>query len=127
MNLWNRIKASWKPTPISPPQVDPELPHLDGITRSAESIKYSILSVEWWISPNGRVREWLRHNTHLAAWLIIPAMLVVPVVSFVLSQVMHWTAMLTTITRHLILLPILVLLLVVVLILVVAVVKAVLR
>ena len=107
MILWQKLKASWQPHPLNPPQFDPALRHLDGITRSAESIRYSILSVEFWISPKGQVREWLRHNTHLAAWLIVPAVLVVPVVTFVLWQVAKWTTMLTSITGNLIVLPIL--------------------
>jgi len=38
------MKTSWKPKPIDPPQVDPALHHLDPITRSTESIRYSLLS-----------------------------------------------------------------------------------
>jgi hypothetical protein len=79
--------------------------------------------MEFWLSPNGQVREWLRHNAHLCAWLIIPAVLVVPVVSFILCQVVKWTTMLTTITSHLILLPVLVL----VLVLIIGIIRAVLR
>ncbi|MGC3990615.1 MAG: hypothetical protein QM796_13230 [Chthoniobacteraceae bacterium] len=60
--------------------------HLDGLSRSAESIRYSILSLEFWISPNGQVREWLRHNTRLAVFLGIPALLVFPIVIVLLCQ-----------------------------------------
>jgi len=127
MSLMTRIRASWKPTPINPPTVDPHLNQLDPITRSAESIRYSILSIEYWVSPNGRVREWLRHNTHLFTWLLFPAILVVPVVTFILWHVMRWTTMLTSIMRHLVLLPILGLLAVVVLILLVGLLRAILR
>ena len=123
MSIWNRIKDSWKPAPITPPTVDPDLQHLHPLTRSAESIRYSILRVEWWISKGGVVREWLRHNTRCAVFLGIPAVMVVPIVTFILFQVVRWTAMLNSITRHLILLPMLAL----VLLLIVAVVKAVLR
>ena len=117
----------WKPKPISPPRVDPELQHLDGLTRSAESIKFSILSIEFWISPNGRVREWLRHNTHLAAYLFIPAILVVPLITFLLWQLVKWVTMLTSIAGHLIILPILALVAAVVILVVVSIARAIFR
>jgi hypothetical protein len=127
MSIWNRLKTSWRPNPIHPPQVDPDLHHLDGLTRSVESIRYSILSIEFWMSPNGQVREWLRHNAHLAVWVGIPAIIVVPIITFILCQIVKWTTILTSIARHLIILPTLGLLVVVVLLLVVGLVKAILR
>ena len=123
MSVWSRIKQSWKPAPIDPPTVDPDLQHLHPLTRSAESIRYSILRIEWWISKGGVVREWLRHNARCAVFLGIPAVMVVPIVTFILFQIVRWTAMLNSITRHLILLPMLAL----VLVLIVAVVKSILR
>ena len=127
MNLWSKIKQAWKPNPVDPPKIDPDLHHLDCLTRSAESFRYSILSIEWWISKNGKVREWLRHNTHLAAWLIIPAVLVVPVVTFIVWQVAKWLSMLTSIAGYLVVLPILALLAAIVMLIVIAIVKAVFR
>ena len=112
---------------IQPPTVTRELHQLDGLTRSAESIRYGILSLEWWISPNGRLREWLRRNAFIALWLGIPAGLVMPVVSFILYRVLEWTEMINRITRHLILLPILGLLVVLVLAVVIGLLKAILR
>ena len=127
MSVWIRIKQSWKPAPIDPPTVDPDLQHLHPLTRSAESIRYSILRIEWWISKGGVVREWLRHNTHLAAWLIIPAVLVVPVVTFIVWQVAKWLSVLTSIAGYLVVLPILALLAAIVMLIVIAIVKAVFR
>jgi len=127
LKLFQTLRKEWQPKPITPPQVDADLQNLDGLTRSAESFRYSILSIEFWMSPNGKVREWLRHNTHLAAWLFIPAVLVVPIITFLLWHLVKWVTTLTSIAGHLIILPILGLLLMVVLVLVVAVVKALLR
>jgi hypothetical protein len=127
VNVWSKSKSSWQPKPIDPPKVDPDLHHLDGLTRSAESFRYSILSIEWWVSPNGRLREWVKHNTHLAAWLIIPAILVVPVVTFILWQLAKWVTMLTSITGHLIILPILALVAALVILVVIAIVKAIFK
>ena len=93
----------WNPQPIHPPKVDPELEHLDPIQRSAESIRYSILSLEFWISKNGQVREWLRHNSRLAAWLVIPALLVLPLLALAAVQVGAIAGVLVGITGNLLL------------------------
>jgi len=93
----------WNPQPIHPPKVDPELEHLDPLQRSAESIRYSILSLEFWISKNGQVREWLRHNSRLAAWLVIPALLVLPLLALAAVQVGAIAAVLVGITGNLLL------------------------
>ena len=127
MKLLQKFRESWQPKPVEKPHVDPDLPHLDGLTRSAESFRYSILSIEWWISPNGRLREWLRHNTHAAAWLIIPAVLVVPLVVLILFEVSKGVGMLTSIAGHLIILPILALVAAVVILVVVAIARALLK
>jgi len=84
---WRRLfQCKWNPSPLERPQVNPDLEEMDGLSRSAESIRYSILSIEFWISPNGQVREWLRHNTRLAIILGIPALLVLPILLVLLWQ-----------------------------------------
>jgi uncharacterized membrane protein len=118
---------SWRPKPVDPPRVDPELPHLDCLTRSAESIRYSILSIEFWISRNGQVREWLRHNARIASWLAVPALLVLPLLVLILWQVVKAVTMLTSIAGHMIVLPILVLVAAVVILVVVSIAKALLK
>lgn len=109
-SLWSWTKAQWQPQPIDPPSVDPGIDGLDPLQRSAEAIRYSVLSIEFWISPNGQVREWLKHNSHLAAWLAIPAFLILPIITFMLVQVGGWIATLVGIAGHLIIFPILALL-----------------
>jgi len=96
-------EAAWKPKPIIPPTVDPEIENLDPLQRSAESIRYSILSLEFWISKNGQVREWLRHNSRLAAWLVIPTLLVLPLLALAAVQVGAIAAVLVGITGNLLL------------------------
>jgi len=127
MSLWYKIKASWKPTPINPPTVDVHLHQLDAITRSTESIRWGILTIEYWVSRGGQLREWLRHNIRAFAWLIIPEVLIAPVVTFILDQVLKWTTILSSITHHLILLPFLGLLVVVVLAVVLSIIRSILR
>lgn len=95
----------WKPEPIEPPKVDPELSKLTGLQRATESLRYSLLSIEWWLSPNGRLREWLKINGKIGSVLLIPAVLVVPLITFILWQVTKWIAYLVNITSNLIVLP----------------------
>jgi len=103
--LIDQIKAHWNPQPIDPPQVDPELPKLNGLQRATESFRYTILSIEWWLSPNGTIRAWLKLNSKIGSVLIIPAILVVPLITFILWQVSKWIAWLVGIAGNLILFP----------------------
>lgn len=93
--LWKRLPTRlalhWNPTPIEPPQVDQDLTKLPPIERSAEVIRYSLLKAEYWISPNGRLREWLRFNLALALIIGIPALFIVPIVTLLLGSFVTWT------------------------------------
>jgi hypothetical protein len=89
------------------PLVNKNLSKLDGLTRSTESIRYFLLNVEYWISPDGRVREWLRYNVLLFILLVIPAIFVMPAIGLILWQLTGWLSMLQTIGIRLIVLPIL--------------------
>jgi hypothetical protein len=124
-SLWDLIKTAWNPQPIKPPTVDPQLSELCGLQRSTESILFSMLSIEFWISPSGQVREWLRHNSRLAIILAIPAFLVLPIITFALWQLVSWLVALTSIAGKIIVLPIMVLLAVVVIAAVVWLLKAI--
>jgi hypothetical protein len=101
------VGQPWEPKPVTPPAVDPQLQQLLPLTRSAESIVYTVLSFEFWISPNGQVREWLRHNARLAVILATPVFLVLPIITFALWQIVSWLTALTSIAGKLIVLPIL--------------------
>src|SRR4051812_4747022 len=100
-SLFSKIKEHWHPEPIQPPEVDPDLPRLTGLQRATESLRYSILSVEWWLSPNGKLREWLRINGKLGSVLLIPAVLVVPLITFILWQMSKWVGWLVSIAGNL--------------------------
>ena len=106
------LKRTWRPHPVDKPVVDLMFKQMDAIQRSAESFRYSILSWEFWASPNGQVREWMRHNTRLVVLLFIPALIILPIIGFALAQVAAFTVALTVIGAHLIVIPVLFLLLV---------------
>ena len=95
----------WQPKPIQPPKVDPELKNLSGVQRSAEVIRFGVLSLEFWLSPLGRLREWVRLNSKLSAILLIPAVLVLPLILLITGQLMQWLALLISISGKLIILP----------------------
>ena len=115
----------WKPQPIAVPTVDPELPKLDGLTRAGEALRFAVLSVELWISPRGTLREWCKVNGKISSILLIPAMLVVPLVSFILWHIAMWMGYLVGITGNLIVLPLAVLLAITVIAAVVTLLRAI--
>jgi hypothetical protein len=80
------LKQAWQPIPVAPPEVDPNLPLLPAIQRSSEVLRYKILQLEYTISPEGGLRGWLRFNVLVSILLAIPALFLVPVITFILSS-----------------------------------------
>lgn len=99
------IRQHWKPRQGQPPKVAPDLAEMCSVERSAEVTRYSFLSLEWWLSPNGTLREWLRLHSKLGCLLLIPALLILPLITFVIQQIAGWVAFLGGIAMHLILIP----------------------
>ena len=99
--------------PICKPVVNTQLDRMSGLQRSTESLRYAVLSIDHWISPEGNVREWLRKNVRLSTALIIPTVTAFPVVTVALWELEAWVKALTTIAQKLIFLPLLVLLVVI--------------
>jgi hypothetical protein len=104
-NLSRIYQEYWQPKPIKAPVPDPHLMSLTSVQRSAEVIRYSLLSVEFWISPFGKLREWVRLNTRLGAILLMPAILVLPLLLLITGQLAQWLALLISISGHLIVFP----------------------
>ena len=94
--------------PLQAPAIDPRLEELNAVVRSTECLRHFVLSVEFWISPTGRLRHWLKINFRLAAFLIVPAVVLMPVIGLVLHEVDGCLAMLARIAWKLILLSVLV-------------------
>jgi hypothetical protein len=99
------FRRHWNPEKIMPPKVDPDLKDLDGVQRASEVIRHSILSAEFWLSPQGALREWFKLNGKISAVLIIPAVIIMPLVSLILWQIAKWMGWLVGIAGHLILFP----------------------
>src|ERR1051326_5648408 len=94
---WERIKHHWQPRPIKHPTVDPEFAQLDGFTRAIESWRYTLLSLEYWLCPSGALREFVRHVIRLAVILLLSAINIIPIITFVLGEFVKWMVMLATI------------------------------
>ncbi len=95
----------WQPEPLPEPAVDIELPHLSAIERSAEVLRFTCSKLEYWLSPQGTLREWLRFNLRIAFALIVPALVVAPLVTLALKQFESWVDLIARTTSNLILFP----------------------
>ena len=85
------VRAAWDPEPVDPPQIDRDLPGLPWPERSAESIRFTALSTEHWLSRRGVLREWLRLNLWVGTALLALALLVVPPVTMLLEGTAEWS------------------------------------
>ena len=101
----NFLPRHWQPQKIEPPTVDAELEDLDAATRSCEVVRFSLLSLEWWLSPNGTLRELLKLNGKITSILVVPVVLVMPLVTLIIWQVAKWMGWLVSIAGHIILFP----------------------
>ena len=81
----------WNPQPIQRPVVDATFVHLPWHQRAVEVVVYLLAQTEYWLSPNGWLRAWLRLNLWIAVVLGISAATVVPAVRSVMSGVTGWT------------------------------------
>ena len=91
------LRRAWRPVPPAPPSVDPKLTDLPAISRVAEALRYSILDLEQAISPSGGLRAWVQLNVLVALVLAVPAFLVIPVVTLILSGFATWSEFLVRI------------------------------
>lgn len=79
-------------TQLNAPRVDPRLTNLTPLERAAEVLRYSVLRAEYWLSPDGAMRQRLRFALRLWIYVVIAA-LIAPGVTAVIQQVTGWTAM----------------------------------
>ena len=100
----------WRPKPLSAPVVDTELPHLSGIERAAEVMRFILRKLEHWMSPSGRLREFTKMNARLAFAIAVPVILVAPLVTLALEQLKGWVTLMTSTVSSFILFPLSVLL-----------------
>ena len=101
----NFVLRHWEPKPLEPPVIDAELEKLTPVERSTEALRHFVLSLEYWLSPKGALRAWIRFNLRLAAVLAVPCLLVVPLVTFALRQIRAWVEQVVQSTSSFIMFP----------------------
>ena len=99
------VARAIQPIAVEPPRVDPDIEKLRPIERAGETLRYSILRAEYWLSPRGTLREYLRLNLKLALYLGISALILTPILTLLLSTAVTWSAILVEIARNLALIP----------------------
>lgn len=104
-SLKHLINKHWRPTKINPPTVDPNLHQLTWIERTAEVTRHSLQSLEYFASPGGTLRAWLKLNAQACLVLVIPSLLVIPLITFAISQFNAWTLSLAQTTNTLLFFP----------------------
>ena len=95
---------SSEPTQLTPPRVDPKLTNLTPLERAAEVIRYSVLRGEYWLSPDGAMRQRVRFALRLWIYVMIAAF-IAPSVTAVIRHVTGWTTMSTEIVRNIVQIP----------------------
>jgi hypothetical protein len=87
------------PTQLTPPQIDPQLTNLTPLERAAEVIRYSFLRAEYWLSPDGVMRQRVRFALRVWVYVVIAA-LIAPGITAVIQHVTAWAAMSAEIVRN---------------------------
>ena len=121
------LRRAWRPTPPNPPRIDPDLTSLSALPRVTEALRYSILEFERAISPNGGLRAWAQLNVLVALVLAIPALLLIPVGTLLLSGFATWSQFLREIFVNLLVAAVALFLGILVLVLIGRVIEAELR
>ena len=89
--------------PVSAPMVDPDLSRMGFVPRSAEVMRFQVLRLEHALSPGGGLRCWMKLNVLLALGLAIPALLLVPPITWILAGMATWSAYLAAVVLNLLL------------------------
>ena len=109
VSIWAHFVRYWHPQPLTPPKVNRELSRLPAPQRIGEVVWYSLLRLEFWVSPGGGLREWARLNVALALLIGIPVLIFAPIVTLLLTCFVSWTDSLVQIVTNLVLIPVIVL------------------
>lgn len=84
---------------LNPPRIDPKLSTLPPLERAAEVLRYSVLRAEYWLSPEGAMRQRIRFALRVCAYVAIAA-LIAPGITAVIRQITGWTAMLADVVQN---------------------------
>ena len=80
-----------QPRPVERPIVAEGFFRLPAWKRSIASIAYCLRRLEYWIAPQGWVREWIRLNVLAVVLIGTSVLLLGPVVTALLVSIFDWT------------------------------------
>ena len=87
------------------PHVERHLTSLPALERAAEVLRFSAARLEHWLSPGGGLRAALCRALLVWCLLVIVGLLVAPMVTLVLGQVVVWTGLLAFVIQQLMVFP----------------------
>ncbi len=90
---------------IPQPRIERHLTSLPVLERAAEVLRFSAARLEHWLSPGGGLRTALRRGLLLWCLLVIVGLLVAPMVTLVLGQIVAWSGLLAFVVQQLMFLP----------------------
>jgi hypothetical protein len=73
--------------PIKPATIDITFSTKPLFIRTTEAVVYSIRTMEYALSPNGLLRQWLKLNCFIMVLLGIPAITITPVIVYLTSPI----------------------------------------
>ena len=91
-------------TQLNAPRVDPKLTKLAPLERAAEVLRYSFLRAEYWLSPEGAMRQRVRFALRLWIYVMMAA-LIAPGVTAVIQHITGWAAMSAEIVQNIAQIP----------------------
>ena len=96
-SVLHHLKTVWHPVPLAPPRIDKQLMMSSStFDRIAATLQDIVLSVEYWISPGGSLRQWFRINLTIGVILLITLVFILPLL-LVLSAIVTGTGMIAAI------------------------------
>lgn len=93
---------SWNPKPVTVPEINPKAFERHPLVRASEILRYSLHRLEYWVSPNGMLREWLRLNLLLAFLVGITGIILAPLVTILLGEIAEWIQLILQIVTGLV-------------------------
>ena len=98
--LITTVFRAWRPVTLKLPKIEPDLEGMSASHRVSESLRYYLLSFEYWLSPGGSLRAWLGLNIVAALVIGIPVLLLFPIITAIFGAVAVWSEIAVQIATH---------------------------
>lgn len=83
------------------PATASDLTELPPIQRGAEVMRFTGTRLEFWLSPTGELRRWLRFNLRVASIIAIPVFIIMPLLNKLLEELAFGSSRLALIANDL--------------------------